>query len=92
MGKDNRDVQKTWLSGREGLSLAKTFISSLLAEGSQHKQVSWPSINCNVLQSPVPTHIVEGLERASRKEYVQFLNIAKEIHWQVRSLAFTRRV
>jgi four helix bundle protein len=34
----------------------------------------------------IPTNIAEGYERASRKEYTQFLNIAKGSAGEVRSL------
>lgn len=34
----------------------------------------------------VPTNIAEGFERASRKEYVNFLNIAKGSAGEIRSL------
>jgi four helix bundle protein len=36
----------------------------------------------------IPTNIAEGFERASRKEYLQFLNIAKGSAGEVRSLLF----
>ena len=34
----------------------------------------------------IPTNVAEGFERASRKEYLQFLNIAKGSAGEVRSL------
>lgn len=36
----------------------------------------------------IPTNIAEGFERASRKEYLQFLNFAKGSAGEVRSLLF----
>ena len=36
----------------------------------------------------IPTNIAEGFERASRKEYLNFLNIAKGSAGEVRSLLF----
>lgn len=36
----------------------------------------------------VPTNIAEGFERASRKEYLQFLNVAKGSAGEVRSLLY----
>jgi four helix bundle protein len=36
----------------------------------------------------IPTDIAEGFERASRKEYLQFLNIAKGSAGEVRSLLY----
>ena len=36
----------------------------------------------------IPTNIAEGIERASRKEYLNFLNIAKGSAGEVRSLLY----
>jgi four helix bundle protein len=37
----------------------------------------------------IPTNIAEGFERRSRKEYLNFLNIAKGSTGEIRSLFFT---
>ena len=69
---------------QKGIELVK-HIYALTAEGKLNRDFGLR----DQLQRPpvsVPTNIAEGFERASRKEYLLFLNIAKGSAGEVRSL------
>jgi four helix bundle protein len=69
---------------QKGITLVKQ-VYLLTAEGKLHRDFGL----CDQLQRAavsIPTSIAEGYERASRREYLQFLHIAKGSAGEVRSL------
>ena len=78
------DTFEDLLVWQKGIELVK-HIYALTAEGKLNRDFGLR----DQLQRPpvsVPTNIAEGFERASRKEYLLFLNIAKGSAGEVRSL------
>ena len=67
-----------------GIKLVKE-IYSVCREGRLSKDFGLRDQLCRSAVS-IPTNIAEGFERSSRKEYLQFLNIAKGSAGEVRSL------
>src|SRR5687767_6912404 len=72
---------RVWQSGIE---LVKA-IYLLTKDGDLHKDYGLRDQLRRAAVS-IPTNIAEGFERSSRKEYLQFLNIAKGSAGEVRSL------
>ena len=69
-----------------GIELVKR-VYVLTASGSFTKDFELRAQICRASVS-IPTNIAEGFERASRKEYLNFLNIAKGSAGEVRSLLY----
>jgi len=69
---------------QKGIALVKQ-VYLLTAEGKLHRDFGLRDQLQRAAVS-IPTNIAEGYERASRREYLQFLHIAKGSAGEVRSL------
>src|SRR5215813_5770085 len=69
---------------QKGITLVKQ-VYLLTAEGKLHRDFGLRDQLQRAAVS-IPTNIAEGYERASRREYLQFLHIAKGSAGEVRSL------
>ena len=83
MDKAVKSFEDLWV-WQQGIDLVKK-IYTLTGDGSFNKDFGLRDQIRRAAVS-IPTNVAEGYERSSRKEYLQFLNIAKGSAGEVRSL------